>query len=511
MQLSTLIAQLGGRAFSWAAKADPRAEIHSYEPLLNGRERLPGVVYVGDAADLPLSAPDGTSFLCAHAGGAAPALANCNLVYADGEAMPLLGDVARIFSVEQKLINDMHALMLCLENEDGLQQLVETAYQFLKSPIIIVDTSYKILCMNLATVEDRPDLEEQRRLGYMMDRNIEAMRRDGLYEKARENRYPSYSRHPETHHGWLTALVYVYGIEAAQIGIMERDHPFSHYDYELTHFLCKLVALELQKDEFYRRNFAMMHTVFLSDLLQSRVRDNRTAQSRVRQLGWTLTEHMYLFTVFEQNYGVFDRKAQLIGEQIQHLVPGSRWVIYENRIVFLLPLTPEKKALLSPDGALAQYLVNNKLTASVSEEFSELLSLRRYYTQCISAFELGQLQCEAALYRYTDHVFHHIGAIVAKQTPLYDFYHPGVLAVARYDAAHTTELLKTLHEYLRYGDDPARTANSLCIHKNTLFYRMNKLREQFGLNLSDGNERARVWLTLKFLELEKAGYSIAPA
>jgi hypothetical protein len=51
------------------------------------------------------------------------------------------------------------------------------------------------------------------------------------------------------------------------------------------------------------------------------------------------------------------------------------------------------------------------------------------------------------------------------------------------------------------GRDPGAAAGKLFIHKNTLFYRINKAKELFGLNLSDGYERLRIYLTMIFMEL----------
>ena len=304
--------------------------------------------------------------------------------------------------------------------------------------------------------------------------------------------------------GWITGLIYVYGVEAAQIAIMEHDHAFTRYDYELSNFLCKLISLELQKDDFYKQNSAMMHSILLSELLEGRIRDSRTAQVRSRQLGWSLSSSMKMLTIFDKNYGAFDRKAQLLAEQLHQLLPYSRWVIYENKLVFLLQDGNALAALFEPGGALSEYLQLNQLSAALSEQTDDLLQLKRCYAQCTVAFDIGmRLHPENLLHRYDDYACHHIGRIISASEAIQDFYHPGVAAIAAYDQENKTELLQTLSEYLQNVDHPTIAAEHLFIHKNTLFFRMNKIREQFGLKLDQGYERLRIQLTLVFMELER--------
>ncbi len=505
MQFSTLIAELNHEEACWAAKSNRKAELHSFQPYLRNAPVHANILYVCELSALPGRIPDDANFLCTSSDSLpdAPRFSGGNAVFVRGELIEVLAEVSQVFTVEQKLYNDMHQLMEVIESEDRLQQLVEMAHGMLQNPIIIVDTSFKILAMNQAIIRERPDLEEQRKLGYMLDNNLDSMRREGVYEKTRELHYPYYSVDPNTRFGWITALVYVNGVEAAQIGVMELNHEFTRYEYELIHFLCRLVALELQKDDFYKHNQALMHSVFLSDLLEERVRDARTAQIRSKQLSWVLSDTMRLLTVFDKNYGVFDRRAQLIGEQVQKLLPGSRWVIYESKIVFLLPLPPQQQEQQLPEEAIAEYLTTNHLYAALSEPFGEILELKKYYRQCLSAFELGgQLHPKCLLYRYADYALYHIGALIAQKNRLPDFCHPAVIALSDYDKKHGSDLLATLEAYLEYVDDPTLVSAHLNIHKNTLFYRINKIKEQFALDIRSGSERARILLTMAFMKLE---------
>ena len=71
-----------------------------------------------------------------------------------------------------------------------------------------------------------------------------------------------------------------------------------------------------------------------------------------------------------------------------------------------------------------------------------------------------------------------------------------------YDAAHGAELVKTLSTHLECGGNYDETADGLAIHRSTLRYRLQRIREVSGLDLADVDARfnlhaaTRAWRVL---------------
>jgi DNA-binding PucR family transcriptional regulator len=70
-----------------------------------------------------------------------------------------------------------------------------------------------------------------------------------------------------------------------------------------------------------------------------------------------------------------------------------------------------------------------------------------------------------------------------------------------YDARRATELTATLAEFLEQGGHLEAAASTLGIHRSTLRYRLERIRELTGLDLSEAQTRAallqatRAWRT----------------
>lgn len=92
--------------------------------------------------------------------------------------------------------------------------------------------------------------------------------------------------------------------------------------------------------------------------------------------------------------------------------------------------------------------------------------------------------------------------VLALQTPevLTDITHDKITALAPSDP----ELIDTVAHYLEQGRKPDLVANSLHIHRGTLYYRLRKFEDATGLNLESGSDRLTIQLSLEALKLINA-------
>lgn len=74
-----------------------------------------------------------------------------------------------------------------------------------------------------------------------------------------------------------------------------------------------------------------------------------------------------------------------------------------------------------------------------------------------------------------------------------------------YDAQNGTQLVATIAAYLECGGNYSQTAATLFVHRNTLKYRLRRIREVSGLDLGSPDARfnlqlaTRAWRTLAVL------------
>lgn len=69
-----------------------------------------------------------------------------------------------------------------------------------------------------------------------------------------------------------------------------------------------------------------------------------------------------------------------------------------------------------------------------------------------------------------------------------------------YDATHDSQLVESLRVFLEHNRSWRNTAESLCIHKQTLVYRMRRVGEITGRRLDQTQDVAELWLALQAAE-----------
>lgn len=68
--------------------------------------------------------------------------------------------------------------------------------------------------------------------------------------------------------------------------------------------------------------------------------------------------------------------------------------------------------------------------------------------------------------------------------------------ILEYDAKHDSDLEETLLLYLKFNGSVQQVASEMFIHKNTILYRMSKIKELLGCDLEDGEQRLYYFIAL---------------
>lgn len=69
-----------------------------------------------------------------------------------------------------------------------------------------------------------------------------------------------------------------------------------------------------------------------------------------------------------------------------------------------------------------------------------------------------------------------------------------------YDEEHGSSYFDTLRAYLDAGKNVAAAAQALSVHTNTVNYRVNRIREAFGIDATDAQTSFELMLSFKVLD-----------
>ncbi len=81
------------------------------------------------------------------------------------------------------------------------------------------------------------------------------------------------------------------------------------------------------------------------------------------------------------------------------------------------------------------------------------------------------------------------------------FYAETVEPLVAYDEQYETDLVRTLETFLEADGNVAGTAQRLFTHRHTVYYRLERVRELSGLDVSSSDGREKLSLGLKSMRV----------
>jgi len=397
----------------------------------------------------------------------------------------------------------IHIMVNALFSDKGLQNLIDTAAQIFDNPIYLVDLQGKYLAISSGISTDNEFFLSETKRGYISDEGMQFIRRNKIDEKVRTSEQPYYFFNPLISHGTLIGAVCIQDIEVGHLMLQESNHPMNEYDPALFQRFARLVAMELQKSSFFSDNRGVMYSYFLADLLRDSPTSSASIKERLSTLGYHMKEDIYLMVIPSSCYHNSDLRTEIIIQNLRIILSGSLYVIYEGDIVFLISKEKKQQGFGAYEtDRLTSFLSGNNLKAGISNYFTDLSNAPRFYKQASTAVSLGiRLNKSGAIYYYRDYYIFEMLKIYEKTDHELQFLiHPGLMRLYEYDQERGGEFMATLKEYLLYPGQPSKVAANLHIHKNTLLYRIGKIKKITHCDFNTGDDYMFFGLSFKIME-----------
>lgn len=130
-----------------------------------------------------------------------------------------------------------------------------------------------------------------------------------------------------------------------------------------------------------------------------------------------------------------------------------------------------------------------KLSICCSDSFTELLHLPDYYKRNDRAIQLAEYTRDSSVvisydsYKFIDMA---LCAVDYEEESLNSFVSEQINSILAYDKENGTDYFHTLHVFLQSDRSFVLAAKKLFTHKNTVAYRIGRMKELFNLDLSSG-------------------------
>lgn len=297
----------------------------------------------------------------------------------------------------------------------------------------------------------------------------------------------------------------------------------------LLRLVANLIGLELERVKAPERASEAAVGDFLADLFERRVTDRDNILARASELNCDLAAGGGVLVVRARPQQpqegdwrarvltIAERGARAIERHSLAALIQFGWTRHGNgpnegadpranrELVILVPgpgPEPTKRAaaavLRELEAGLAHYVV----TVTSSRPAADATDLHRAGAEALLAANVAEARGLAALsfeetgaYRLLLH------AMSEDPSELQGFFDETVAPLVAYDEQYETELVRTLETFLDADGNVAGTAERLFTHRHTVRYRLERVKELSGLDVSSTDGRERLSLGLKAMRV----------
>lgn len=165
--------------------------------------------------------------------------------------------------------------------------------------------------------------------------------------------------------------------------------------------------------------------------------------------------------------------------------PEAHYCIYEKTIAALLPSGNGISLPAEVLARLEEIAKKHHLRIGVSYAFSRIENFADHFRQCRTAIEMSarrQMPGNVALYEWFP--MYDLLSSVREGTNIGSFCHPALETLRQYDFEHNSKLYETLRTYVDTGGSVKATAEKLFLHRNSLNYRLDCIRNVIHMDLN---------------------------
>ncbi|MFE4414790.1 PucR family transcriptional regulator [Streptomyces sp. NPDC056821] len=293
----------------------------------------------------------------------------------------------------------------------------------------------------------------------------------------------------------LLTLVRPHGEILGVLALVDtRDEADEHTVLALGHAATSL-ALELAHLRHLAEVELRLHRELADDLLAGT--DEPSAYARSEAVGHDLHGSHYIVVVQWSNRTADDSFAQTVGRAASAVGMRSLLTRRSDDVVLITGDRPHARALYE---ALARETGTRSGTIGVSAPSDSLNDIPHHYQEAQRALDVRRHSRE----RYGTTFFDELGLYRilgpgSDYRELETFVHEWLGQLIDYDSRHHAAMVETLSRYFDCGGNYDETADSLAIHRSTLRYRLQRIRDISGHDLANVEDRlnlqvaTRVW------------------
>ncbi|NCB74353.1 MAG: PucR family transcriptional regulator [Clostridia bacterium] len=189
----------------------------------------------------------------------------------------------------------------------------------------------------------------------------------------------------------------------------------------------------------------------------------------------------------------YEQESRIESELLQFCRTNLNWWYIPYNHAFVVVIAAEN---LSHLPALVQRL-GSSFMVCVSDDFYPFDKFPSYIRIAEFALDISAAEGSQESVVYTDDYKVFFAAAIAKHSDDSELFESSFFRrIKDYDERYSASYVDTLRAFFRCNQDTQKMAEKLFIHKNTVFYRLNRMKELFDIDYQDVKQLSNLYFSL---------------
>lgn len=394
----------------------------------------------------------------------------------------------------------------------NLNHIINQTSRIMGNPVFLIDYNSRLLAYCCDQPIDDPDIRYMLSYGHMAPQYVKETRGTDISKMLFNSMAPIMVEADGIHssHKRLMGMIWANQRSQAMITVLEYNRRLTIADSNILGNICGMLSQLIERRSRHDRQaniISMMYETRLLALIKQEDYDLSWVSGWLSYMRWDTYQNFH--TIVIQNDDDRCNSAQImeITDKLRQRIMNRYMILHKNGIVILINAR-DRESFMQFIEALEDILPEYGFKAGVSKRFTQIREISEHCRQAEDAVKINQLLDQKRAVSIFDKCIPYELLIKAgggnsgDSLRRYDDYRLQLLN--EYDRRCGTDYYLTLYTYLQSACSRTQAARRLYINRNTMDYRMNKIREMLKLNDYDGEECFKLYLAFKAREMEKA-------
>ncbi|MEC1717300.1 PucR family transcriptional regulator [Schinkia azotoformans] len=311
------------------------------------------------------------------------------------------------------------------------------------------------------------------------------------------------------------------------IVVWQTVRELTEFDYIILEQASTIMALERIKAKEIEEVKLKIRQDFFDDLLSGKITSNELLQSLCDLHGLNPNYMYYCIVVNAEPNKLDENEDVIIGKyKMESIVKKCVELVYDisyrangeitcfhrnNRIIILVGQNSEKPPISISDSKLYAKKLHELFTKKITEttfligigqQYKKINSLYKSFSEANEVIRLmQQINEKNEISHFEDYSVYYFIDSNIKVSALEEFFEKSLGKLFEHDKLHGTGYIATLENYFINNQNVSETAKAMFLHRNTLIYRIEKIKEILNTDLKHSEEMLRIQIALKIFRI----------